>query len=245
MAAAGPRFYELLINNYLRSVKKKPTTVFLLVMPTTFSAMVDDFNEIGIHRYLNPPISNEKIVQTYSEWKTYPSLVVKSFQKGIKNLLFRPKASITTVADEVKDKGFYRSDEQTSGEKEKKEMVLYVDWKFQKFRESEFVYLQELATALKLKGITVAFFSLPGNKANSFFSSAYMSDYIQAEAKLKTAFKFFNISSLKMDSSLYRNIDHINTNGASVVSHRLISEILNDMELRSLFQPKNKGVGIP
>ena len=208
-------------------------------MPTTFSDMVDDFNEIGIHRYLNTVISNEKIVQTYSDWETYPSLIIKSFQKGTKNLLFRQKASEVTIANEVNDKGFYRSDEQTSTVKEKKEITPYIGWKFQEFKENKMVYLQQLATALKTKGITVVFFSLPGNKTNSFFSSTYMSHYRQAESRLKNDWKFFDVSSLQMDSSTYRNIDHINTHGASIVSSELLSEIINDTELMSLFRKGN------
>ena len=102
------------------------------------------------------------------------------------------------------------------------------------------VYLQQLATALKTKGITVVFFSLPGNKTNSFFSSTYMSHYRQAESRLKNDWKFFDVSSLQMDSSTYRNIDHINTHGASIVSSELLSEIINDTELMSLFR---KGTG--
>jgi hypothetical protein len=125
IAAAGPYFYELLVNDYIGSVKQKPKTVFILVMPNTFSEKVDDFYEIGIHRYLENSLSNEKIVQVYPDWTTYPYLLVKSFQKGVGNVLSMKKASAAVIRKEIDDKGFYRSDEQTSIEKEKKEFPLH------------------------------------------------------------------------------------------------------------------------
>jgi hypothetical protein len=236
IAAAGPYFYELLINDYTGAVKQKPKAVFILVMPNTFSEKVDDFYEIGIHRYLEKSVSNEKIVQVYPGWETYPYLLLKSFQKGIKNLFFMQKASPSTIQQEINDKGFYRSDEQTSVEKEKKEIVLYADWKLQKFQEHKLVHLKQLARTIGSKGIKVVFFTLPGNKVNTFFNPSFMIDYRRAELSLKKEWKFIDVSSVKMDSSAYRNIDHINTKGASIVSTKMASEIMNDEELRELLK---------
>lgn len=242
IAAAGPGFYELLVNDYIKSVKKKPKSVFILVMPNTFSEQVDDFYEIGIHRYLQTALGNEKIVSTYAAWKTYPSLLIKSFQKGVKNLLFMQRASPATVQQVINDKGFYRSDEQTSVEKEKKEAGLYSGLKLQRFQQDKLTSLQKFARALKEKGIMVVFFSLPGNKINTFFSSSYMDEYRNAAFKLKKEWKFIDVSDLQMDSSAYRNIDHINTHGASIVSSKLVSEIKNDAELMFLFKTANPTV---
>jgi hypothetical protein len=211
-------------------------------MPNTFSEKVDDFYEIGIHRYLETSLSNEKIVQVYPAWKTYPYLLIKSFQKGVKNVLSMQKASPASIQQEINDKGFFRSDEQTSVEKEKKEAGLYADLKLEEFQQDKLISLQKFSLALKAEGIAVVFFSLPGNKINTFFNSSFMTDYRNAELKLKKEWKFIDVSTLQMDSSTYRNIDHINTRGASIVSSKLVSEIKNDQELMSLFKTANPTV---
>jgi hypothetical protein len=242
IAAAGPGFYELLVSDYIKAVTRKPKSVFVLVMPNTFSGKVDDFYEIGIHRYLETTRSNEEIVKKYGNWKSYPSLLIKSFQKGVKNLLFLQKASTAFVQQVITDKGFYRSDEQTSGEKEKREAGLYADLKQERFQQDKLISLQNFAQELKKNGIVPVFFSLPGNKINTFFSPSFMADYRDAAMKLKKEWKFIDVSTLQMDSSAYRNIDHINTYGASIVSSKLVSEIKNDRELMSLFKTANPTV---
>jgi hypothetical protein len=170
-------------------------------MPNTFSGKVDDFYEIGIHRYLETVLSNEEIVKKYAAWKIYPSLLIKSFQKGVKNVLFMQKASPASIQQVINDKGFYRSDEQTSVEKEKKEAGLYADLKLEEFQQDKLISLQKFSLALKAEGIAVVFFSLPGNKINTFFNSSFMTDYRNAELKLKKEWKFIDVSTLQMDSS--------------------------------------------
>lgn len=85
---------------------------------------IDRFDEIGIHRYLNALVSNEMVVYQYSLLKLYPALLMKSFQKGIKNLIYRGKASSKMKEIVKADKGFYLADEITSTVKKRISLLL-------------------------------------------------------------------------------------------------------------------------
>lgn len=225
LAAAGPYFYELLLDDYLSSVRQKPKTVFFLIMPSTFMSRIDQFEEIGIHRYLFMAVSNEALVRKFNLWGIYPSLLMKSFQKGVRNLIHIDKADNQVLQHAFKNKGFYPSDEMSSAEKEKAEALSYSGWKKDSFPVAKFEYLLSYATSLQNRGIKVVFFSLPGNRASSFFSDEYIHQYRKKISQLQTRFSLYDLSALSLDSTCFRNSDHLNSKGAEKVSKELIGRI--------------------
>ncbi len=233
LAAAGPFFYELLLNDYIASVKQKPATVFFLIMPSTFMSRIDRFDEIGIHRYLFSPISNERLVKRFGLWNIYPSLLVKSFQKGVKNLIHIDKVSDSVWISAQKNKGFYPSDEITSPEKEQKEALSYNGWKRDSFSVAKYEYLLRYAASIQQKGMKVVFFSLPGNQSAGFFNRQYIEKYQENFQHIKSIYKVYDLSALLLDSSCYRNSDHLNSKGAARVSNELISLMQKDYEARN------------
>ena len=235
VAAAGPYFYELLINDYLRCVTKKPKSVFIQVLPSTFMSDIDNFSNIGIHRYLQYPVSNEKIAMAYNEWASYPSLLLKSFQKGIRNLVYIEKASPVIVKQTLSDKGFYRSDEISSEAGEAVESQSRSKWKQQQFDTAKFNYMYRYIDSLKKHSVKVVLFSVSMNKLSDFFSRQYMSDYRNAVSKISSDNLFLNTDQLLLDRSAYRDSDHLNTHGAAIVTKTLIGEIFKNKELRQLY----------
>ncbi len=225
LAAAGPFFYELLVDDYLYSAKQKPKTVFFLIMPSTFMNRIDQFEEVGIHRYLFQAVSNEVLVKKFNLWGIYPSLLLKSFQKGVRNLIHIYKAENQVLEQALKNKGFYPSDEMSSVEKEKAEALSYSGWKKDSFPVAKYKYLLSYATSLQNQGIKVVFFSLPGNRASAFFNDTFVDQYKKRVDQLKTRFTLYDLSALPLDSSCFRNSDHLNSIGAEKVSKELINRM--------------------
>ena len=236
IAAAGPYFYELLVNDYLAAVKQKPKSVFLLMLPTTFMDQIDNFEEIGIHRYLNKPISNETIAKKYSSWSSYPNLLIKSFQKGAKNLIFRDKLSEENALTEINGKGFYPSKETSSSTKELQEFSFYSGWIKQKFHFNKFEYLIHYAKSLEEQGIVVVFYFVPSNKASSFINKQFLKDFSNVLSTTRKTSLILDGTPINLIDSLdYRNSDHLNSNGASKVSKTIANEIVNTPKLKYLF----------
>ena len=231
IAAAGPYFYELLLNDYLRSVIVKPKSVYIILSPSTFMREIDDFTSFGIHRYLNQPLSNEKIAQQYSGWLSYPALFLKSFQKGTKNIISTRKVSMEVAQRTISDKGFYRSDEVTSSAKEVVEKLSYQKWKSEELDTIKVNYLDNYLASIKQQGMEVVLLSLPSNKLLSLFNNTYLLKYDEAMTALAKKYIFLDLSHKQLDSTCYRNSDHLNTKGATVVTQTLIKKIQSDKQL--------------
>jgi hypothetical protein len=234
VAAAGPFFYEVLINDYLRSVTKKPRSVFIQLSPATFIDDIDDFSSFGIHRYLNYPLSNEKIVQKYGQWTSYISLLLKSFQKGIKNLIYIDKSTTPIARQTIQFKGFYPSDDITSAVAEASQMKGR-KWRSQHFDTARSNYLMRYINSLKKQGITVVLLTVPMNKLGDSFNTQFMNEYRHVLATVSAGNLLFDKNQMPLDSIAYRDIDHLNTKGASIVSKAVIADIFNDQSLRALY----------
>jgi hypothetical protein len=235
VAAAGPYFYELLVNDYLKAASKKPKSVFILILPNTFMNGTDDFTSFGIHRYLDQPLSNAAVAQKYSGWLSYPSLLLKSFQKGVKNLLPDKKTSTAIAQQTVSGKGFYPSDEVTTHETERNEAKSNNKWRSQQFDTTRFNYLQRYIQFVQRSGVEVVLFSIPSNKLSSFFNDAYMDEYRRSVSRLAKEFIFLDLSLQPLDSTSYRNSDHLNTHGASIITREMITSIQKNQHLNNLF----------
>jgi hypothetical protein len=224
IAAAGPYFYELMIDDYLHATVHKPKSVFILLSPATFVNDVDDFTSFSVHRYLNQPLTNEQLVQRFGLWKSYIPLLLKSFQKGIQNLVHIGYISTVVKTETIQGRGFYRSDEITSSTKEQSELKAS-KFKFEKFNTARFYYLREYIKGLKRRGIDIFLFSVPYNKLPAFFNYDYLRDYRKAVLSLAKEYTYLDLSDMRLDSLCYRNSDHLNTHGASIVTRKLITEI--------------------
>ena len=171
--AAGPLFYDLLINDYLSSdIKKKPKYIYILFSPLTCIDNTDDFTNFAIHRYLNSPISNEQIVSDFSFYTIYPSLIINSFKKASSRILsFNRQKKIDST------RGFYYSIDKTNILTEKNEAESYKKINQFVFNDFKFNYLQKVADNLIKNDMKVVFYFLPTNHLSNYLSKSLSTKY--------------------------------------------------------------------
>ncbi len=222
IATAGPYFYEIVINDYLEFVKSKPKSIFILVSPMTFSSQADNFKVYPIHRYLQRPISNEKIITRYNFEFKYFDFLMKSVKKGVHNL-FNWKKGIKSK-ELMKSKGFLASTIANNDKIIHNSRHLYLPLKKERFNQIKFEYMIKYSNRLRDMGIEIVYYELPTNMLDEYFSEAYTKAYKTALNKLKSRYRFIP-NNLSLKNKYFRNIDHLNTVGARIVTHNLIDRI--------------------
>jgi hypothetical protein len=234
IATAGPFFYELVISDYLKEIKRKPKFVFLLVSPISFSNKADNFVAYPIHRYLNSPYSNELLVLKYNCFQVYLELLHKSFKKGFENLLNYGNSSkqLPNSCDKLQvSKGFIASDSVNTEKVVQRTEHLYKNMADEAFDEAKAQYLLRIADSLNNQQIKVIFYTLPTNSLFIYFNKKFLDSYSAFVAKLQTNYSFIT-TDLPEDDKYFRNIDHLNSLGAEAVTSELLEKFLNGVSKR-------------
>lgn len=239
-ATAGPYFTELIIDNYINGAKVKPKSVFYTISPNTFLGNMDNFTDYPIHRYLNPPVSNFSTVVEYSLYTKYFELLSNSFRKGLKNIF---KAKETEIQNEaslslIQNKGFIASKELSTSLKEKSEAKFYAKLIESEFDKGKAEYLLSYVRKLKSQGIEVVFFEIPTNALSQFLNNQCLLDYKEFLRLAKKEFLVLE-NTHDVERLNFRNIDHLNSSGASIVSKNLVSKIFDNDKLRKLYNLKS------
>ena len=101
---------------------------------------------------------------------------------------------------------------------------------------NKFQYLFRFSELLQKKGIQIVYYTLPTNKVTSFFSRQYLKDYEKELEEIKHRFILLDGTPvITLDSLDFRNSDHLNTLGASIVSKTILNGIIANQKLRSFF----------
>lgn len=239
IATAGPYFYELIISEYLREIRKKPKAILLLVSPTSFSSKSDNFVAYPIHRYLNNPYSNEQIIFRYKLYKSYKDLLGKSFNKGLKNLAYRLARGYTDdencAAMDV-NKGYIPSDSVNNLRTIKQTETLYMSFKNDIFDKNKGKYLLSLARSLTDKGIQVVFYNLPTNSLINYFDAKFLREYTDYLTYLSRNYTYIP-TRLPSDDKYFRNIDHLNSTGAKRVTRELLMKFCKNFSTSNTCYP--------
>jgi hypothetical protein len=226
IATAGPSFYQLMIRDYLDEIKQKPKVVCLLVSPTSFSSKADNFVAYPIHRYLSRSYSNEWLVIHSAHLGIYPDLAMKSFKKGYSNITeigaLQQRAEFASC--NIKNSGFVQSDSVVNEGTIKRTAHLYKDLGKSPFYPKKAEQLLAIGDQLEQNGCRVIYYSLPVNHLTDYFSADFLKDYNDFLSKLKGHAKFISID-LPAEPRYYRNIDHLNSFGARIVTKKLIKEL--------------------
>jgi len=223
IATAGIEFYDLVINDYLANVKQAPKQVFIMISPMTFSSKSDNYSAYPIHRYLETPISNLELSLSYSHYNQFFEMHRKSIEKGIKNFPGSEEKVVSLYKSE--ERGFVKSDVTVTDSIIESTEHFYAQLKKNKMADAQKKSLLATAASLKSKGIGVVFFELPTNKLSSYFSEEYLTELAEFKTALKTSHEFISVSSEGFSDRHYRNIDHMNTKGATLATERLIEFI--------------------
>lgn len=225
VATSGPRYCELLFDDYISSVKKKPDTVMLLVSPMSFSTQADDWENYPIHRYLNKPESNEEVALKYGSIKDYPVMVFNSLRKGLNNLIARGKNIDSKELNKIYEfRGLFVDSTVTSDDLEKSISPLFTPLLKDHFDEESAQLMSNLAHKIKAMGITVIFFEVPTNHLNNYFSPDFLNSYESYCNKISKDYPLLR-NGLHLTTSYFRNIDHTNTQGAYQFTSYLIANL--------------------
>jgi hypothetical protein len=225
IATAGPDFYQLLLEEYLRSVSKKPDTIMLLISPTTFSTQADDWRDYPIHRYFQHPLTNEQIAIKFKVYRDYPIMVFNSVRKGLNNLLSRNSSTNQVETKRIyKYRGLYVDSTVTSDSLENSIMNLFTPLLKDHFDESGSEQLEKLAHQIKSMGIKVIFFEPPTFHLKKYFSPVFLDHYERFCNKLSKYYPVLR-NNLNLDGQYFRNIDHTNTQGAYLYTSYLIENL--------------------
>jgi hypothetical protein len=194
IATAGPLFYKLIINDYISSVKKYPTYIFLPVSPTSFSNGSDNFIAYPIHLYLANPLSNFAI--TSSELRSiflYPELMHKSYMKGVKNIFHFSKSEPENTFNSILNYKGYESSTIIVNDKIIEETEnLYTPFKNDIISLSKYSMLLDIISQLEQKGIKIILFDLPSNKLVRYYNDEFNKTYENKIQELKKKHHFIS-----------------------------------------------------
>lgn len=220
LPTAGVQFYTLLLNHYLQQVKQKPDTIMLMVSPMTFSLHADNWTDYPVHRYLSAPVSNEQLTLQFGGYSHYLPLLFNSCRKGITNITERKrKTSLADYSYLYERFGFYIDSTVTNDKIERETKHLYTPLLEDHFNTKQTEQMLTLANQLKASGITVLFFEPPVHHLTQYFTPAFMQDYEKCMASLQQSFTVNRAP--KAPANLFRNIDHMNTQGATWYTQHL------------------------
>jgi len=227
---AGPKFYQILLDDFFVTHQHYPEKVFLLVSPMTFSHFADNFSASRIHRYVDEPLSNEYIAWRYDV--NYPQLIQKSFVHGATNVFNGiKKLHATTSTHQTLKKtiethmGFIPSQKQYSSFDWQLTFDTYHSLQDDQFDLGKVAKLVKLADELKAKGIDVVFYELPSFKVLEHFSKQYLQDYSKAIAQLNLSQHQFIGVDVPNRAKYFRNIDHLNSQGAQLATSKIIERV--------------------
>ncbi len=221
IATAGFDFYEIAAKDYINHVNQKPKEIFLLISPMSFSSQSDNFPKYPIHRYLESPVSNFQIAYKYGRINELTIMYKKSIKDGIQNLIKTPKDNKVNE-QMLKSRGFVSSEVIITDSIIKNTKHYYTMLKNEKLQYGRLEKLIQVANDIENQEINVVLWHIPTNKLNSLFNNKYLSDYNHAIEKLKVKFDVLIISDSLFSSQHYRNIDHMNSNGALITTQEII-----------------------
>ncbi len=224
IAASGVYFYDLLVNDYLKSCKKVPKTICFVISPMTFSKKSDDFIAYPIHRYLNQDLTNIEITKSYQLYSSFFSMTAKSLRKSFQNQF--SKSNLNHQQLNCSEKGFIKNDKIADSLSIVKDFIKYQSLKNEQFDLKKSSFFINNIKLLQSKSIEVMILELPTNQLNSCFNETYLEQY---EAFWKIVSMGFNnvyrIPSEHFSKEHYRDIDHLNTNGAIFATQKIIQKL--------------------
>lgn len=223
LPTAGVEFYEELTTSYLNQIHKQPKTIAFIVSPMTFSQHADNWTDYPIHRYFDSPITNEGIVLKYGHPEDYLPLLFNSCRKGLLNLFTPKRAKSPDLTKFYQSRGFYIDSSITNTQVENNTKHLYLPMLSDHFDHSREVRLTQLTERLSDRKIRVIFIETPTHHLHQFLNKQFMDEYAQMITRLKSNYQV--IDAPEMKSTYFRNIDHMNTQGAYAYTNFILTQL--------------------
>lgn len=238
VATAGPYFYEIIINDYLKKSKCKPKCIVMDLSLLTCSDKSDNWISYPVHRYLNYPVSNEYITQKFSVYKDYLSIMQKSFSKGIANFFYSDflfnffDDEINTLSEEYIRINDFKGFEKISDTLDEN-IITKENHIFNKFNNAEFNHnkadkLLNLINSIVKDNINVCIIQIPTNYLYTYFPENYINEFDKLCQQIRNNKNVTFIvpdSTLKLSEKNYRNADHMNFSGANIYTRFLFDKL--------------------
>jgi hypothetical protein len=225
VASAGPYYYELMLEDYLKSCKRKPKTVFICIDLAIASSKLDNWSAYPIHRYLNTPVSNESIFIKYTSLGTYASMLRRSCYKSLAQFSFKSNSDVQ-LKEMISNKGFSGSEEKLNTVIYNKTKYLYAEFLNSEFDQLKVKCLFGLIDKLKGMGINVVLHEVPTYLLSQFMNEPYKKSYTDFKMKIIDKGIPLIIDQSNIHDSIYfSRIDHLNTYGAKTYTDFLIQNI--------------------
>jgi hypothetical protein len=230
VATAGPYYYEVLIDDYLKSCKVKPKTVCLSLNLATCSDVLDNWTAYPIHRYLNEPLSNELVFYRYTNFKDYILLMRKSIKKTF-SAVFENKKELIAKRNKVEQytsesRGFSGTDEIVNDSIIKANEHNYEKFKTTVFNNRKADHFIGLIKKYKDQNVNIVVFEIPTFKLKTYLTPQYLQDYNLFKHKLKELdINFVEDEKTVDDYRFFSSTDHMNSSGAIVFTRGLINKL--------------------
>jgi len=225
---AGLEFYDLILQDILTQ-KKDIKVVFLLVSPSTFVNKSDNYKTLPLHRYLLKPKSTILAMFKYEKLRDHSIMVFRySIKMGIKNLILYFKSLFIKKNNEypkiLVNKGWEQSEQVVDSKIISSTKKYYLDLESQFFDSNKIQILMNLAEQLKSKNITPVFHTLPTNSLKDYFNKDFLKQYNIGVNNLRNMYYFLDLDK-KINKKNFRNIDHLNSFGAELVTEQILEYV--------------------
>jgi hypothetical protein len=220
ISGSGVYFTEILLNDFYKNSKFKPSYLLFDISLFAFSDRSDDFYAYPLHRYLQEIMSHEGLLLKYPDLiNIFPKLIVKSCQKGIASFY---KKTLIKADSVCFYKGFYPNYSIRSSLVMQNDSMLLRDFYKARFDNNKLKVFLDMTLRYSKMGCKIYWFEAQTDKLKNYFSTDYLNNYQIALKQLKNSDYLHEIElDITFNNEDYRNTDHLNYFGASKFSSKL------------------------
>jgi hypothetical protein len=225
IATAGVEFYDLIVDDYLKHTKVNPKVLVVLTNRMLFSHLSDNFVSYPIHRYLESPMSNLSLTLKTKNIKELYPLMRTSLDKSwdfLRNSV--PKYYINQTDSIIYLRGFIPSKGNYGDSQSDKN---YEQLSNEDFNYNTLSKLKNWLSKIESTGIKVVILQIPTNKLDSYFNLGYNLSYLHAMDDLSSSYEFINVPDSGFDANSFRDLDHMNSTGATKATLLFIESLQN------------------
>lgn len=224
-AAAGPVAMKLVFDEYVIRSGTLPKSVLINLSPAMFCNGSDVFEKYPIHRYLQTPISNEKmLLNGYVGMSQYYKMTVKSFKRGCRNLYTENTSVPGSTSSVFEYVGYVPRSGVYSDSLYEKNKSLYVSLKNERYQDWKMEFLNNWLNEMIAQGITIFIHEIPSNRYHEFFDESVLEAYNSYRENLMKNEQVIWIPRANfIDQNDFADMDHLNTEGATRYTQFLIS----------------------
>jgi hypothetical protein len=230
IATAGPYYYELMVDDYLRNAAIPPKAIIFNISLISLCGESDNWSSYPIYRYVRPPIRNETLLRTgYISLDGYIRVMRSSFKNGAAKLVGVGGSESSKMEELERDaarlKGFQPTDDIYADAMLVKYMAIYANLWRCTYLPSKEEQLWKLIDKYRFKNIEVILNEIPTFKLATFFNQPYKERYERLKAAMADRGVRIMGTGISLDPTCFSSPDHMNSKGAKIYSEFLAREL--------------------